>query len=213
MRKERIPLARTVGARRSDVNGRSDTVVHSDGTRRTFVEEGVDERGEYLLVRSVVPREGALPGPHWHPAVEQTFAVEEGKVRFRVDGRDLVLGPGGSVTVRPGQVHEFSNTGEDRVVVVEEDRPPGRHREMFELIHRLDLAGKLNERGIPTNPLLLGLLWERIDGYIAGPPVFFQKLVFGGLARLARLVGYEDRWASRPGEEPVRVCSAGNATP
>ncbi|MGH3089506.1 MAG: cupin domain-containing protein, partial [Rubrobacteraceae bacterium] len=68
------------------------------------------------------------------------------------------------------------------------------HREMFEFMHRLDVAGKLNGRGIPTDPLLLGMLWERMDGYIAGPPVFLQRLFFGGLARLARLLGYEARW-------------------
>lgn len=152
--------------------GREKTLVHPDGTRRAFVEEGADERGEYLLVRSVVPQGGALPGPHWHPVVEQTFGVEEGTVRFRVDGRESVLGPGEGVTVRPGQVHEFDNVGEGRLVLVEEDRPPGRHREMCEFLHRLDLAGQLNARGIPTNPLLLGRLWERMDGYIAGPPVF-----------------------------------------
>jgi mannose-6-phosphate isomerase-like protein (cupin superfamily) len=78
-------------------------------------------------VRSVAPPGGALPGPHWHPVVEQTFSVEEGMVRFRVDGRELVLGAGESVTVRPGQVYEFENAGEGRLVIVEEDRPPERH--------------------------------------------------------------------------------------
>ncbi len=61
-------------------------------------------------------------------------------------------------------------------------------------MHRLDMAGKLNGRGIPTDPLLLGMLWERMDGYVAGPPVFLQRLFFGGLSRLARLLGYKTRW-------------------
>ncbi len=49
-------------------NGGSETLVHPDGTRRAFIEEGADERGEYLLVRSVVP-----PGGYtlWHLAVEE----------------------------------------------------------------------------------------------------------------------------------------------
>lgn len=174
-----------------------ETLLHPDRTRRTFVEEDADEGGEYLLVRSVVPPTGALPGPHWHPLVEQTFMLEGGKARFRVDGREMVLGPGESVTVRPGQTHEFDRVGEGWLVILEEDRPPGRHREMFEFMNRLDVAGKLNARGIPTNPLLLGMLWERMDGYVAGPPVFLQRLFLGGLSRLARLLGYEAHWTRR----------------
>ncbi len=156
---------------------------------------------EYLLIEHVHPRPGPLAGPHWHPVVTETFSVKEGKMRFRVDGQELVLGPGESIAIRPGQVHRFWNVGEERLVAVEEVRPPGRHWEMFELMHRLHCAGKTNEQDIPRNPLLLGLLWERIDGYIAGPPVLLQKLVLGGLARLARIVGYEDKWAGRSGEQ------------
>lgn len=134
----------------------------------------------------------------------EILAVKEGKARVRVDGRDMVLGPGQSVVVRPGQVHQFWNEGEGRLVLMTEDRPPGRHRAMFELMHRLDCAGKTNKQRIPTNPLLLALLMERTDAYLPGLPVMLQKLIFGSLAGLARLVGYEYKWAREPGD-PVRV--------
>ena len=88
-----------------------------------------------------------------------------------------------AVTVGPGEVHRFWNEGEGRLRVVHEVRPPGRHREMFELWHRLDLEGKTS---VPTSPLALGPLWELQDGYVAGVPAVTQWLVFGGLARLAR---------------------------
>src|SRR3712207_8539834 len=45
------------------------------------------------------------------------------------------------------------------------------------LWHRLDLEGKTNQRGIPTSPLALGLLWELQDGYVAGVPAVAQRLV------------------------------------
>lgn len=134
----------------------------------------------------------------------EILAVKEGKARVRVDGRDMVLGPGQSVVVRPGQVHQFWNEGEGRLVLMTEDRPPGRHRAMFELMHRLDCAGKTNKQRIPTNPLLLALLMERTDAYLPGLPVMLQKLIFGSLTGLARLVGYEYKWAREPGD-PVRV--------
>jgi hypothetical protein len=116
--------------------------------------------------------------------------VEEGRMRFRVDGREFILGTGEGVTVHPRQVHRFWNESEGRLVLMHEVRPPGRHREMFELWHRLDLEGKTNRQGVPTSPLAIGLLWELQDGYLAGAPPVAQRLVFGGLARLARRIGY-----------------------
>lgn len=182
------------------MEGGSGALVHRDGHRVRFLEQGTDKGGEYLLIEHVWTRPGMMAGPHWHPVLTESFAVEEGGMRFRVDGREFFLGPGERITVHPGQVHRFWNeVGEGRLVMVHEVRPPLRHRQMFELWHRLDLEGKTNRRGVPTNPLALGLLWERQDGYIAGLPASVQRLVFGGLARLARLVGYEDRWVSKPG--------------
>jgi deazaflavin-dependent oxidoreductase (nitroreductase family) len=176
--------------------GDADVLEHRDGHRVRFVEEGVDADGEYLLIEHFWPRPGMMAGPHWHPVLAETFAVEEGKVRFRVDGREFVLGPGETATVRPGEVHGFWNEGEETLLMMHRVSPPGRHREMFELWHRLDAAGKTNRQGVPTNPLALGLIWERQDGYVAGLPESLQSLVFGGLARLARLVGYEARWST-----------------
>jgi hypothetical protein len=40
-------------------------------------------------------------------------------------------------------------------------------------------------------------LWELQDGYLAGIPVSFQRIFFGGLSRLARTAGYEEKWQSR----------------
>ena len=179
-------------------------LMHRDGHSVRFLEEGVDEGGKYLRIEHAWPRPGPMAGPHWHPVLAETFAVREGRMRFRVDRREFVLGPGETVTVRPRELHRFWNEGEGRLVVVHEVRPPLRHRAMFELWHRLDLEGKTNRRGVPTNPLALGLLWERQDGYVSGLPASVQTLVFGGLARLARLVGYEDRWADEPDEHVLR---------
>jgi mannose-6-phosphate isomerase-like protein (cupin superfamily) len=174
-------------------SGGTDTLVHRDGHRVAFLEEGMDERGEYLVIEHLWTRPGMMAGPHWHPVLTEDFRVREGRMRFRVDGREFVLGPGDGVSVRTGEVHRFWNEGEGQLRVVHEVRPPGHHREMFELWHRLDLAGKTNRHGVPRDPLALGLLWELQDGYLAGVPASIQRFVFGGLARLARLTGYEER--------------------
>ena len=189
------------------VSGGDGELVHRDGHRVAFLEEGRDGRGEYLVIEHVWTRPGTMAGPHWHPVLQEMFSVREGRMRFRVDEREFELGPGECVTVHPGEVHRFWNEGEGRLRVLHEVRPPGRHREMFELWHRLDLAGKTNRHGVPKDPLALGLLWELQDGYLAGVPASLQRLVFGGLARLARLVGYQERLmeSSSRKEEGVRA--------
>ena len=197
------PGARTPGP----ASGGDGELVHRDGHRVAFLDEDKDERGEYLVIEHAWVRPGMMAGPHWHPVLAETFTVWEGRMRFRVDGREFALGPGEAVTVGPGEVHRFWNEGEGRLRVVHEVRPPGRHREMFELWHRLDAAGKTNRHGVPKDPLALGLLWELQDGYLAGVPASLQRLVFGGLARLARLVGYQERLmeSSSRKEEGVRA--------
>ena len=179
------------------VSGGDDALVHRDGHRVAFLEEGRDGRGEYLVIEYVWTRPGMMAGPHWHPVLTETFRVREGRMRFRVDGTEFVLGPEEGVTVRPGEVHRFWNEGRGRLRVVHEVRPPGHHREMFEVWHRLDLAGKTNRQGVPKDPLALGHLWELQDGYLAGVPATLQRLVFGGLARVARLLGYRERLRGR----------------
>ncbi len=195
------PGARAPGT----ISGGDGDLVHQDGHRLAFLEEGRDGRGEYLMIEHVWTRPGMMAGPHWHPVLAEAFRVREGQMRFRVDGREFVLGPGEGVTVRPGEVHRFWNEGEGRLRVVHEVRPPGHHREMFEVWHRLDRAGKTNRQGVPKDPLALGLLWELQDGYLAGIPAPLQRLVFGGLARVARLLGYRERLTGGPADKVGRI--------
>ena len=177
---------------RDGTNAENDALVHRDGHRVRILGQRTDEAGRLLRIEHTSSRPGPMARPHWHSVLTECFTVLEGRMRFRVDGQDFFLGPSEGVTVRPRQVHQFWNEGEGRLVLMHEVRPPGRHREMFELWHRLDLEGKTNRQGVPTSPLALGLLWELQDGYVAGVPAVAQRLVFGGLARLARWIGYPD---------------------
>jgi mannose-6-phosphate isomerase-like protein (cupin superfamily) len=164
-------------------------LVHRDGHSVEFLAEGTDARGRYLAIRHRWTRPGMMAGPHWHPVLTERFVVEAGRIVFRIDGRELVLGPGEEVVVRPRVVHGFRKVDEEPLSFLHEVRPPGRHRAMFELWHRLDRAGKTTRSGVPTNPLDLALLWELQDGYLAGIPAALQSVVLGGLARVARRLG------------------------
>ncbi len=160
-----------------------------DGHRVTLVDQGTDAAGPFLLLEHVTPKVGRQAGPHWHPELSETWTIRTGQVRFRLDGDEVVANPGDSVTAPPRVVHEFWNEAND-TVMEHLIRPPLHHWEMFAFWSGLDNEGKTMSNKIPRNPLALGLLWEYGDGYLVGPPVFLQRLILGGLARLARRTGY-----------------------
>ncbi|MFC9892754.1 cupin domain-containing protein [Nocardia sp. NPDC127579] len=140
---------------------------------------------------------GNQAGPHWHPVLAEAWTIRRGRVRFRIDGAEVLAGEGDSAAAPAGAVHEFWSEAPD-TVLDHEIRPPLRHWEMFQLWQSLDAAGKTTRGGIPRNPLALGLLWDYQDGYLGGIPVWLQRLVLGGLARLARRLGRERRWLPAP---------------
>ncbi|MBB5917899.1 hypothetical protein BJY24_006811 [Nocardia transvalensis] len=123
------------------------------------------------------------------------WTVRRGRVRFRIDGAEVIAAQGDSATAPAGVVHEFWTDAPD-TVLDHEIRPPLRHWQMFRLWQALDAAGKTTRGGVPRNPLALALLWDHQDGYLAGIPAVAQRAVLGGLARLARRLGCERRWLS-----------------
>jgi quercetin dioxygenase-like cupin family protein len=166
------------------------TLTFENGHTITLKEYGTDREGEYLILEHQILRQGALNGPHRHPVLQERFSIVEGNMRFLIDGKQILAGPGEQILILPNQMHQAWKVDEGILRVLHVIRPPGLHWTMFELLNKLETEGKLNARGIPRNPLWLGLAWKTMDGYIAGPPRWVQRLVFGGLAKLAEAIGY-----------------------
>ncbi|MEU7767098.1 cupin domain-containing protein [Nocardia sp. NPDC049190] len=169
------------------------TLTFRNGHRVTFVANGTDEQGPYLRLEHILLRPERLAGPHWHPALGERWTVRRGRVRYRIDGVEIVASAGDTVDAPAGSVHEFWNEAPD-TVIDHEIRPPLRHWEMFRLWHNLDRAGKTTRARVPRDPLALALLWDYQDGYLAGVPAWLQRSVLGSLARVARGCGYQRRW-------------------
>ncbi|MBB3038173.1 cupin domain-containing protein [Hoyosella altamirensis] len=170
-------------------------LVFRSGHRIRLLAEGSDGEGDYLRLEHQLPKCGRQAGPHWHPVLGERWTVREGKLRFRIDGTETVATPGTTVNAPARAVHEFWNESAD-TVIEHEIRPPLRHWEMFTLWRNLDVTGKTTRSGVPRGPLALALLWDYQDGYIAGIPVWIQRVALGTLARVARLADYERRWAT-----------------
>ncbi len=80
------------------------TVDPVHGVRYSFQRDGED-----LLVETWMKPGGGLP-KHYHPIQEEIWWVNEGEIRFHLDGEWRTLRPeDGEVTVAPGVVHGLEN--------------------------------------------------------------------------------------------------------
>jgi uncharacterized RmlC-like cupin family protein len=163
---------------------------------RVVVRLGTEESGgSHLVADLYVAPGGAVAGEHVHQDIEETFTVVRGRVGFRLDGREDVAGPMRRLVVRPWVVHDWWNAGHEEAHVIVELRGEKRRLERFEMmistLYGLARDGKTDPRGRP-GIFQASLLAREFDDVISftSPPRFVQRLLFGTLAPVARLLGY-----------------------
>ena len=163
---------------------------------RVVIRAGAEESGGELTIADLyVSPGGAMAGEHVHPDIEETFTVVGGRVGFRLGGREDVAGPGRRLVVQPGVVHYWWNAGDDEAHVVVELRRDTKSLEGFEkmisALYGLARDGKTDAKGRP-NLLQIAIFAQEFDDVIrfVEPPRFVQKVLFGALAPVARLLGY-----------------------
>jgi mannose-6-phosphate isomerase-like protein (cupin superfamily) len=159
---------------------------------RVVVRVGTEESGGDLLVADLYVRPGgAVAGEHVHTRIEEWFTVREGRVGFRLDGRETIAPRNQRLHVPVGVAHDWWNAGEEEAHVVVEVAPGGRFEEMIKNLYGLAQDGKTDRKGIPH--LLQAALFAReFDDVLrfTKPPRSVQKVLFAALAPVARLLGY-----------------------
>jgi quercetin dioxygenase-like cupin family protein len=73
----------------------------------TFSVDEEMSNGTATLSRCDVAGGAGLPVPHSHDAFEETIYGLEGETTFTVDGEETTVGPGDTLCIRRGQVHDF----------------------------------------------------------------------------------------------------------
>lgn len=163
---------------------------------RAVVRVGTEGSGGKLAIADLyVSPGGAVAGEHVHPYTEEVFTVVRGHVGFRVDGREDLAEVGQRLVVPPGVAHYWWNAGDEEAHVIVELRGPASSLAGFEtmLSNLFGMArdGKTDAKGRP-NLLQAALFAREFDHVIrfVEPPRLVQKVLFGVLAPLARLLGY-----------------------
>lgn len=172
------------------------------GERLRFLETSAETNGEYVLVECTVQPHGFVAAAHVHPKQTERFEIESGTVAFRLDGREVVAGPGDSVVVPAGSAHKFWNAGETEAVFVTEVRPALGFERLLETMFALANDGKTSKRGMPS-PLRLAVIANAHfdDVRLPFPPAWIQRtgLLLG--APLGRLLGFAAEYDGAGAEE------------
>ncbi len=172
--------------------------------RITFLETSADTNGERVTVRLELPAKGAVPGTHVHPEQYETFHVESGRMRFRYGLTKIVAGPGETVVVPPGVVHDFRTEGEEDVVVRVVIEPALDMEELFATAVALAEEGLVDRKGMPK-PVHLALFAERFKREAAAPfpPAAVVHVLLAPLRAYGRRAGHAERYGI-PGRRPRR---------
>jgi quercetin dioxygenase-like cupin family protein len=88
-----------------------ETTIDLGGIGVRFLVEAPDSGGAATVFECAVARGAQVPPAHSHDAFDETVYGLEGVLTFTISGDSREVGPGDSVCIPRGQVHQFVNAG------------------------------------------------------------------------------------------------------
>ena len=181
------------------------------GARIRFLKTARDTNGQLLQIDDVMKGGGRVAIEHVHPYIEERFEILSGTARLSMRGQERDVGAGETVVVPAGTPHVWGNPNEDEVHLIIEFRPALRMEEWFEIFFGLQKDGKANPNSGLPNPLQWAVISREYEDelYLASPPLLVQRVRFGLLALIGKLLGYKARYPKYSGAETARGEGAG----
>ena len=155
----------------------------------------------WLLEYHIPPQAGPIVPEHVHLTWTETFEIISGSASYKLNGVQGSAEAGDTIVMPPRQYHIHPwNAGETELVVRQLDTfaqpsPRALHDVVgvFATLAGLAGEGKVNNQGLPKNPLQLFAMLKilnKYDGYDAKLPIRAQKLLTTTLGSLAEALGY-----------------------
>jgi quercetin dioxygenase-like cupin family protein len=171
-----------------------------------FVKTNADTQGELLVIdMEIAPGGGATAAPvHNHPKSEERFSITQGTIKLLLNGRESIHGAGEMLVIPAGEPHTWWNIGDDELHFRLEFEPASNMEYLFESLCGLSQQGLVNKNG-QISPLVMAVGLNQFPDamYIAGPPVWLQKMMFKVLAFVGRMVGYKTFYPYKTGKQPA----------
>ncbi len=163
------------------------------GERRIVFTKTAQQTGGESFGLEVFIRAGAPGTPEMvHTFQDESFEILSGSLDFRVGGQERRLEAGESLLIPKGTPHNWWNASEE---------------ELFANIY-----GLCSENNRLADPLQMAVLFDEHwdEGYLTKPPLFVQKVMFGALAPVGRLLGYKAHYPKYSGWGPSSGEGAGS---
>ena len=87
--------------------------VRFKGLELRFLQSREDTDGSLDVFEMTVEPNARVPVPHYHKSWDETVYGLAGVTTWRVDGRDIKVGPGQTVFIKRGVVHGFRNDAQE----------------------------------------------------------------------------------------------------
>src|SRR3954454_7951450 len=157
------------------------------GERIVFRQTSADTGGELVAIDLALPVGGHVPGLHVHPHQEERFEVTSGQMKFRYGTKTIVAGPGETVVVPAGKIHNFAQHGDEPSQCRVEIRPALKMEQLFETTVRPAEEGRTNKKGMPK-PLDLAVFVEEFKDEVKPPfpPAGLVRLMMTPLPAMGR---------------------------
>jgi quercetin dioxygenase-like cupin family protein len=130
-------------------------VIQIGGLELRFLQDKDKTGGGLDLFEMTVQPNARMPVPHYHETWDETVYGLSGVTTWRVDGRDIEVGPGASVFIRRGVVHAFRNDTQVPATCLCILCPgvlgPAYFRDMAALLRTRARVTRFEEPGTPRN--------------------------------------------------------------
>jgi len=162
-----------------------------------FLKTGAETNGELLQLECFSPPTLEREPEHIHPLQENTFEIISGSCIFHIDGKEQIVGPGGSINIPANVPHHFWNAGDKDAHYLQEFKPALKTDRFFETFFALARDGKLNKKGIPNffHTSIIGLAYKD-EIRLTNPPWALQNIIYRILAPFGKLMGYRADYES-----------------
>jgi mannose-6-phosphate isomerase-like protein (cupin superfamily) len=159
----------------------------------TFLKIARETNNESTQVEVRLMPGGGTP-LHYHRNFSETFIAVEGVLGIATGrNKKVMLEPGDSATIEPGQVHRFFNPGNTRIRFNVEIQPgnTGFENALY-ILYGLAADGLTDHKGVPKKMSHMAIIGEMSEMYLPG---VFRLLhpIFRAIASRARKNGKEQQ--------------------
>jgi mannose-6-phosphate isomerase-like protein (cupin superfamily)/uncharacterized protein YndB with AHSA1/START domain len=172
------------------------------GTSIAVLKTSAETGGKLLQFEETYPpgRGKEANAPHMHRTFDERFAITAGRAAYVADGAEQFASAGEIVVIPRGTAHlNPYNAGDTPLRMIHSIAldPPNAHtlesfEDAFDTLGLLAQRGQLNAQRQPRSFLQFAVILRSLQphSYGAGVPIPVQRVLFGLLGGLGRLIGY-----------------------